>query len=111
MAVRRDLGTAEWKRTRRDARIRDGGRCVVCGSTRNLVGGHRVPAERYAGRKADPGNVWTLCQSCNVAQGNRTDAEWKLTESYRRRVAARAEQPSRLSIGRPSVDVLRGDYS
>jgi hypothetical protein len=39
-----------------------------------------------------------------------TAAEWKRTESYRRRIAVRDEQP-RLSIGRLSVDVIRGDYS
>lgn len=108
--VRPDLGSAAWKRTRVAARIRDGGRCVVCGSRRNLVGGHRVPPDRYAGRAEDPANVWTLCQSCNVAQGSMTADEWRRTDSYRRRLAAR-EEPARLSIGRVSVDVLRGDYS
>jgi 5-methylcytosine-specific restriction endonuclease McrA len=110
VVVRRALGTAAWKRTRQETRLRDGGRCVVCGSRRNLVGGHRVPAERYAGSHDDPGNIWTLCQSCNVAQGRLTADEWKQTDSYRRRLAARSDE-SRLSVGRRSLDVLRGDYS
>lgn len=110
MAVRQALGTARWKRTRAEARARDGGRCVVCGSTRNLVGGHRVHHEKYAGSHDDPGNIWTLCQSCNVAQGTMSADEWKRTESYRRRLRARSDH-GRLSIGRPSLDVLRGDYS
>lgn len=110
MPVRSALGTAAWKRTRSETRQRDGGRCVVCGSTRNLVGGHRIPPERYSGSHDDPGNIWTLCQSCNVSQGSMTADEWKLTDGYRRRLGARGEH-SRLSIGRRSLDVLRGDYS
>lgn len=81
---------------------RDGGRCVVCGSTRNLVGGHRIPAERYAGPHDDPRNLWTLCQGCNISQGSLTASEWRATEGYRRRVARRA---------RPVANIMRGDRS
>lgn len=52
--------------------------------------------------------MWTLCQSCNVAQGRLTADEWRRTPSYARRLALRDERP-RLSVGRPSADVIRGD--
>lgn len=110
MTVRAALGTSRWKRAREATKARDGYRCVVCGSRRNLRAGHRIHHARYAGSHDDAGNLWTLCQSCNVAQGTMNADEWKLTESYRRRLRAREDSP-RLSVGRPSLDVIRGDYS
>jgi hypothetical protein len=104
--VRSDLGTARWKRTRRLVLDRDGHHCVVCGSTRNLVGGHRIPPDR--GGTDNPSNLICLCQSCNVAQGRLTFDEWRRTPSYARRLEER-DRRTRLSVGRPSRDVIRGD--
>jgi hypothetical protein len=48
---------------------RDGGKCVYCGSTRDLQYDHFVPFSR--GGSSGPENIQLLCRTCNLGKGNR----------------------------------------
>lgn len=50
---------------------RDGFKCVICGATDDLTLDHAIP--RSKGGTSEPGNLQTLCRSCNTSKGNRLD--------------------------------------
>lgn len=53
---------------------RDGNKCTVCGSTRNLHIDHRVPISK--GGTSDDDNLRLLCEKCNTTKGNKDDDSW-----------------------------------
>jgi 5-methylcytosine-specific restriction endonuclease McrA len=87
--------SAKWKRICRAVKARDHYRCQVCGVPElyrrtatgkrmsNLVVGHKIPPERYAGSPLDTANLWLLCRADNASQGNRTPEEWRAARSGR----------------------------
>lgn len=48
---------------------RDGGRCVLCGSTKKISVDH-LTARSWGGDELDPTNLVTACKLCNDAKGN-----------------------------------------
>lgn len=56
---------------------RDGRQCIACGSTQNLQIDHIVPQSR--GGCHDIENLQTLCGTCNLEKGDRTQDEWEQT--------------------------------
>jgi HNH endonuclease len=81
---RPELDTGQWKRVRAAVRRRDGGRCVVCGSTDRLSVHHVVPARLGGGDGMD--NLATLC----VLHHRQADAQLQ-----RRKSATLAPAPER----------------
>ena len=55
-------------RVRREVWIRDGGRCVRCGSRKNLEYDHIIPVSKGGSNTAR--NIELLCESCNRAKRN-----------------------------------------
>ena len=104
-----------WKRVCRLVKARARNRCEVCGAaetfrmsvtgrrTSNLVTGHRVPPERYAGSPLDAANLFCLCRACNASQGNRTVEEWRAAQTGRLVALELAQSPPR----RPSQVISR----
>jgi 5-methylcytosine-specific restriction endonuclease McrA len=78
---RRARGTAKWKKARALARQRDHGRCVYCGSDRNLQVHHRT-ALKDGGAKYDLGNLETVCSSCHAERHRGEGATRKSTPVY-----------------------------
>ncbi|MGH2924728.1 MAG: HNH endonuclease [Solirubrobacterales bacterium] len=54
-----------WKSLRARALLRDGGRCVVCGTTRQLEAHHVVPVAK--GGRDELVNLETRCEDCHRA--------------------------------------------
>jgi hypothetical protein len=54
---------------------RDDGKCVYCGSTKDLTLDHVIPVSR--GGAGNHENLATCCKSCNSSKGARTPEEWK----------------------------------
>ena len=63
--------SVEWKALRRQVRARDGGVCVLCGSTEHPQVDHIKPRHRYPHLALDPDNCQVLCRSCNSSKGAR----------------------------------------
>jgi hypothetical protein len=88
-------------------KARDGHRCQVCGASEtfrasatgrrmsNLITGHRIPPERYAGSPLDAANLFCLWRACNASQGNRTVEEWRAAKTGRLVALGLAQRPSR----------------
>lgn len=52
--------------------IRDGGRCVICGSTENLHFDHELPFSK-GGTSLSANNIRILCQKCNLKKSNKIE--------------------------------------
>lgn len=119
-AVRPQLSTKSWRKTRAYIRRLDGDRCRVCGSdgwipehrTRSgqlvpgrhrLVVGHIVPAERYPGHHDDPANLRTMCVACNNSQRDLDDKQWAEARAAR-------GQATRTTLASPSPFGRRSAY-
>ena len=61
------------KPSRKSIHVRDGNKCVYCGSTKNLTIDHIIPTSR--GGKNTWANMVCCCNSCNTRKGNRTPTE------------------------------------
>ncbi|MGZ4851604.1 MAG: HNH endonuclease [Halobacteriota archaeon] len=48
---------------------RDGGRCVMCGATKNLHYDHDIPFSKGGGNTAE--NIQLLCRECNLKKGSK----------------------------------------
>ena len=59
--------------SKRNIMVRDGFRCVYCGSSSRLTIDHVIPASK--GGKNNFDNCVTACQPCNNKKGNRTPRE------------------------------------
>jgi 5-methylcytosine-specific restriction endonuclease McrA len=59
--------------TKKNIMIRDGYRCVYCGTSDNLTIDHIIPQSR--GGKTDFENCTTSCRVCNNKKGSRTPNE------------------------------------
>lgn len=59
--------------SRKSIHIRDGYKCVYCGSTRNLTIDHIIPTSR--GGTSTWSNMVSCCSSCNTFKGNLTPKE------------------------------------
>ena len=57
-----NLDQRRWKQLRYDIQLRDGFKCVNCGSTLRLELDHVIPLEQ-GGDLYDPDNLQTLCKS------------------------------------------------
>lgn len=76
-------------RAKRVARVRDGGKCLMCGSTGGgpyrIHGHHIFPKGLYPESAADPDNIATLCMIChmycvhsaNPADGGDPKGNWR----------------------------------
>ena len=62
--------------TKKNVMVRDGYRCVYCGSSDKLTIDHMIPASR--GGKTNFENCVTACQPCNNKKNNRTPSEAKM---------------------------------
>ena len=74
-------GTQLWKNLRRQAKERDGFKCVQCGDTRSLEVDHIVPTSK-GGAFDDLDNLQTLCVLCHVAKTH-TEGTFTATRSRR----------------------------
>lgn len=63
----------EKNRKRRAIARRDGERCAVCGTTRDLTIDHVIPKSRGGSNRID--NLQFLCQTHNQEKGDRVDEE------------------------------------
>lgn len=61
------------KPSRKSIHMRDGNKCVYCGSTRNLTIDHIIPTSR--GGSNSWSNMVCCCNSCNTRKGNKTPEE------------------------------------
>ena len=52
--------------------IRDGGKCVLCGSTENLHFDHDLPFSK-GGTSLSADNIRILCQKCNLKKSNKIE--------------------------------------
>lgn len=52
--------------------VRDGGRCVWCGTDQNIQFGHIVPFSQ--GGTATVDNIQLECQQCNLSKGDKYEA-------------------------------------
>lgn len=57
---------------KREVWKRDKGKCVKCGSTRNLHFDHDLPYSR-GGASITTANIQLLCATCNLAKGNKIE--------------------------------------
>lgn len=93
-----------WAPTRQAIYIRDGRRCLSCGSKhKKLSLDHVIP--RCRGGSNDPSNLVTLCVGCNTWRGHRAVAAWRpeLVEVF----AAAAVKPLDREAGRRAVERRR----
>lgn len=78
MARERDLRTTRprciSKARKLAARTRDGGACIVCGSTEQLVADHVIPWSEGGSSSLD--NLQTLCTAHNKDKITRGQVEW-----------------------------------
>jgi hypothetical protein len=56
--------------------LRDGGRCVECGSTQDIEIDHIIPLSQ-GGKPHDPDNQQLLCKKCNLAKQTSDGARFK----------------------------------
>lgn len=57
---------------KREVWARDRGRCVLCGSRKNLCYDHDLPYSR-GGTSLDANNIRILCRDCNLKKSNRIE--------------------------------------
>jgi 5-methylcytosine-specific restriction endonuclease McrA len=62
--------------SKRNIMVRDGYRCMYCGTTRNLTIDHVIPISRSGKNIFE--NCTTACQPCNNKKGNRIPSEAKM---------------------------------
>lgn len=67
--IRKDLGTARWKRLRLQVLARDGYTCAYCGNDATQV--DHVVARSVGGEMYSMDNLVACCAACNVSKGNR----------------------------------------
>ncbi len=64
--------TREWEQVRYDVLVRDGFRCVLCGSSGESVQlhvDHVKPRSKFPHLELEPSNLRTTCRSCNLGKG------------------------------------------
>ena len=77
---RPQINTAAWQKLRRAARMRDGNRCVACGSAERLSVHHVVPGSNALA------DLTTLCSRCHAREHRQTTSlqrEALFLEAYR----------------------------
>ena len=97
-ASRPELNKSAWQKLRKQARLRDGNRCVRCRSTKNLAA-HHIVKPQNGGRDVLE-NLATLCSRCHGLQHRGP-----------RHGGYRAETPTatpRSPVGNPSPMAPRG---
>ena len=62
--------------SKRNIMVRDGYKCMYCGTSRSLTIDHVIPISRKGKNNFD--NCTTACQPCNNKKGNRTPSEAKM---------------------------------
>jgi len=62
--------------SKRNIMVRDGHKCMYCGTDKNLTIDHMLPSSR--GGKTTFENCVTACQPCNNKKGNKTPSECKM---------------------------------
>ncbi len=55
--------------------LRDGGKCLRCGSEKRLCASHIYPKGKYKKMEYDIDNVKTLCYACHIPFWHRTPIE------------------------------------
>jgi 5-methylcytosine-specific restriction endonuclease McrA len=75
---RPELDRSAWQRLRRAARLRDGNRCVRCGSTRRLSVHHAVEGSNALD------DLLTLCGRCHAREHARAHNPWKAGPFFKR---------------------------
>lgn len=58
--------------------LRDGGKCVLCGSTENLHLDHDLPFSK-GGTSLSADNIRILCQKCNLKKSNKIEQSLELS--------------------------------
>lgn len=66
-----DRNTPGYKQWRGNVLLRDGYKCVICGSEDNLEAHHVKPVAKFPDLALDINNGITLCQRCHYEEHNR----------------------------------------
>lgn len=64
----------EWTSRAREAKMRDGGRCVECGSSEELHTDHIIPLSKGGSNEFE--NLQTLCRTCHEIKTGRVLPSW-----------------------------------
>lgn len=94
------LSTMEWRRKRKEIKIRDNGICLRCYfkfnkiNTRDLQCHHIKPRSIYPELELDDSNLITLCKSCNTQIGTAEELDFELPVDYLRKSEEERQGPS-----------------